>query len=249
MRSGDKEVASAAVCQGPAARASMDKKTPKKNRHSERPRGGRGCTSRLWARKANPPPTPLCNGCPGQTLFCLGTHEALWANITVPPGTSHDSLHSAYTVALSELKDIADAILALQPSALAHVLDSPFAVCAPQTTLFDPLAALPRSRGGHQGLRLSTKSRRLLSNRRQLSSNRQRSPATLLSILQPPAATLQLPPAILKPPPVTLQLPSLTLTAVGCPPVSLSCTACRWSADWASPGASSAPTPVCRAGE
>ena len=35
MRSGDKEVASAAVCQGPAARASMDKKTPKKNRHSE----------------------------------------------------------------------------------------------------------------------------------------------------------------------------------------------------------------------
>ena len=35
MRSGDKEVASATVCQGPAARASMDKKTPKKNRHSE----------------------------------------------------------------------------------------------------------------------------------------------------------------------------------------------------------------------
>ena len=36
MRSGDKEVTSAVVCQGPAAPASMDKKTPKKNRHSER---------------------------------------------------------------------------------------------------------------------------------------------------------------------------------------------------------------------
>ena len=44
MRSGDREVASAAVCQGPAARASMDKKTPKKNRHPEsgRERGGGG---------------------------------------------------------------------------------------------------------------------------------------------------------------------------------------------------------------
>ena len=30
MRSGDREVTSAAVCQGQAARASMDKKTPKK---------------------------------------------------------------------------------------------------------------------------------------------------------------------------------------------------------------------------
>ena len=36
MRSGGREVTSAAFCQGPAARASMDKKTPKKNRHSER---------------------------------------------------------------------------------------------------------------------------------------------------------------------------------------------------------------------
>ena len=42
MRSGDKEVASAAVCQGPAAQASMDKKTPKKNRHSESVCGGGG---------------------------------------------------------------------------------------------------------------------------------------------------------------------------------------------------------------
>ena len=49
MRSEDREVMSAAVCQGPAARASMDKKTSKKNRHSESAEGG-------GQQKASPPP-------------------------------------------------------------------------------------------------------------------------------------------------------------------------------------------------
>ena len=48
MRSEEKEVTSAAVCQGPAPRASMDKKTPKKNRHPESGGGGHNLLMRFF---------------------------------------------------------------------------------------------------------------------------------------------------------------------------------------------------------
>ena len=75
---------SAAVCQGPAARASMDKKTPKKNRHSESAGGGWwGCWGlgavgdrRARLRRQKPHPRPEgCLGCQG--CFVLEVRCAL----------------------------------------------------------------------------------------------------------------------------------------------------------------------------
>ena len=63
MRSGDREVTSAAICQGPVARASMDKKTPKKNRHSESVLWGGGLDGRCLAAQEVQIPFVVHPGC------------------------------------------------------------------------------------------------------------------------------------------------------------------------------------------